>query len=293
MHLDQRRELAGIAEIVGIGIHAGRPNSDDGHASLAKSDRLDAHVVAKLVRDESTTLPRVPAVDEAAVLDLLVTEREVALSEATRLRNQLHQQLLQLDPTYASQLSSLTTKAGLEAAASYTHAQPAPVQQQRITAICRLVQRLRLTMEQAAVLASEICKHVEARYLPLTELNGIKLLTAAALAGILGPGQRFTSEAQLAAYAGVAPLETSSAGTVRHRLNRGGNRRLNAILYRIALTRARSWPPAQAYLARRQADGETWREAIRALKRYLIRAIWRLWQRCLSQPGQPMLQQAA
>ncbi len=102
MHLDQRRELAGIAEIVGIGIHAGRPNSDDGHASLAKSDRLDAHVVAKLVRDESTTLPRVPADDEAAVLDLLVTEREVALSEATRLRNQLHQQLLQLDPTYAS-----------------------------------------------------------------------------------------------------------------------------------------------------------------------------------------------
>ncbi|MDQ5851191.1 MAG: transposase, partial [Chloroflexota bacterium] len=63
-----------------------------------KSDRLDAHAVAKLVRDESATLPRGTAEDTAAVLDLLVTEREAALSEATRLRNQLHQQLLQLDP---------------------------------------------------------------------------------------------------------------------------------------------------------------------------------------------------
>ncbi|MDP9317010.1 MAG: transposase [Chloroflexota bacterium] len=108
----------------------------------------------------------------------------------------------------------------------------------------------------------------------------MQLRTAGMLAGMLGPGQRFSSEAQLAAYAGVAPLEASSAGTIRHRLNRGGNRRLNAILYRIALVQATSSPQAQADLARRQAEGKTRREAIRALKRYVIRAIWRLWQRC-------------
>jgi len=79
-----------------------------------------------------------------------------------------------------------------------------------------------------------------------------------------------------------APLETSSAGRVRHRLNRGGNRRLNAIVYRIALVQARWSPEAKAYLARRVADGKTKREAVRALKRYLIRAIWRLWSACLS-----------
>ncbi len=87
-------------------------------------------------------------------------------------------------------------------------------------------------------LEREICALAAARYTPLTQLIGINLLTAGALAGILGPGQRFTSEAQLAAYAGAAPLEASSAGVVRHRLNRGGNRRLNATLYRIALTQA-------------------------------------------------------
>ena len=121
----------------------------------------------------------------------------------------------------------------------------------------------------------------------------MQLLTAGALAGILGPGRRFRSEAQLAAYAGAAPLEASSAGVVRHRLNRGGNRRLNAMLYRIALTQAHSWPPARAYLARRQADGKTRREAFRALKRYLVRAIWRLWQECLqAQAGQVSTQAA-
>jgi hypothetical protein len=74
----------------------------------------------------------------------------------------------------------------------------------------------------------------------------------------------------------------SSAGLVRHRLNRGGNRRLNAILYRIALTQVRHSPAARAYLDRRVAEGKTRRDAMRALKRHLIRAIWRLWGRCHS-----------
>ena len=98
--------------------------------------------------------------------------------------------------------------------------------------------------------------------------------------GVLGPGGRFSTDAELAAYAGVAPLETSSAGLTRHRLNRGGNRRLNAILYRIALTQARCSPEAKAYLARCVSEGKSRREAIRALKRFIPRAIWRLWQEC-------------
>ena len=100
------------------------------------------------------------------------------------------------------------------------------------------------------------------------------------LAGVLGPGRRFINDAQLAAYAGVAPLEASSAGLVRHRLNRGGNRRLNAIVHRIALTQAHHSPEARAYLERRASEGKSRREAIRALKRFIVRAIWRLWLEC-------------
>jgi len=52
-------------------------------------------------------------------------------------------------------------------------------------------------------------------------------------------------------------------------------------VHRIALTQLRAWPDAKAYVARRMSEGKTKREAIRALKRYLIRAIWRLWQECV------------
>ena len=69
-----------------------------------KSDRLDADAAAKLVHEEAQTLPPVTAEDESAILDLLVTEREAALAEATRLRNQLDQLLLQVDPAYATAL---------------------------------------------------------------------------------------------------------------------------------------------------------------------------------------------
>ncbi len=105
------------------------------------------------------------------------------------------------------------------------------------------------------------------------------------MAGILGPGQRFANDAQLAAYAGVAPREASSAEQVRHRLNRGGNRRLNAILYRVAVSQIRHSPEARTYLERRLHEGKTKREALRALKRFIARAIWRRWQECLAPPA--------
>ena len=61
--------------------------------------------------------------------------------------------------------------------------------------------------------------------------------------------------AQLARHSGVAPLEASSGRIQRHRLERGGNRQLNAALYRIAITEARYHPAARAYLERKKAEG--------------------------------------
>jgi transposase len=249
-----------------------------------KSDALDAQAVARLVLREAATLPRVGADDETAVLELLVTERDGAVAEATRLRNQLHQLLLQADPEYQAHLPALRTPAGVAALEHYAAPGTRPLDQERAAAVRRLAQRLRLALAQAEDLAAQIRQRAQARFALLTGLCGVSLLTAGALAGILGPGHRFRTDAQLAAYAGVAPLEASSAGRVRHRLNRGGNRRLNAILHRMAIAQARSSPAARAYLTRREAEGKTRREALRALKRFLVRAVWRLWQECVSQP---------
>jgi hypothetical protein len=61
------------------------------------------------------------------------------------------------------------------------------------------------------------------------------------------------------------------------RLNRGGNRQLNRAFYFIAVIQSRFYPPAKAYVTRRmEVDGKSWREAIRALKRMLVRPLFRL-----------------
>ena len=257
-----------------------------------KSDRLDARAVARCVREEAPKLPLVNAEDDSVLLDLLSNEREAAVAEGTRLRNQIHALLLQVDPQYGRHLPSLTSAAGVRALKNYAAPVAGKLVEHRAASIRRLALRLELAQEQAGDLADQIRELAQARYEPLTRLCGVNLLTAGVLAGILGPGLRFASDAELAAYAGASPLETSSAGLVRHRLNRGGNRRLNAVLYRIVLTQAHYLPEARAYIARRMSEGKTKREAHRCLRRYVARAIWRLWQECL-QPGSRRLAEIA
>ncbi len=73
----------------------------------------------------------------------------------------------------------------------------------------------------------------------LLALPGCDAISAAKLLGEIGPIARFATDAQLARHAGVAPLEASSGKHRRHRLDRGGNRQLNCVLHRIAITQAR------------------------------------------------------
>jgi transposase len=88
------------------------------------------------------------------------------------------------------------------------------------------------------------------------------------------PG-RCRSDAAFAALAGTSPLQASSGRTVRHRLNRGGDRALNSTIHTIAMVRMRSCPTTQAYVTRRTAEGKTPREIRRCLKRYIARELYR------------------
>src|SRR3954465_8667937 len=92
--------------------------------------------------------------------------------------------------------------------------------------------------------------------------RGCGVLTAAKLLGELADVTRFATDAKLARSAGSAPIPASSGRTQRHRLDHGGNRQLNCALHRLAVTRGRLDPQTAAYLARRQAEGKTRREAI-------------------------------
>ena len=64
----------------------------------------------------------------------------------------------------------------------------------------------------------------------------------------------------------------------RHRLDGGGNRRINATIHRIAVTCLRCHPETRDYIARQRAEGKSTKEAIRCLKRHLTRRLWHLLQ---------------
>ena len=107
---------------------------------------------------------------------------------------------------------------------------------------------------------------------------GFGPLVAAKLVGEIAGAQRFATPAKLARAAGTAPIPASSGNTQRQRLDQGGNRQINAALHRVIVTRARCHQPTRDYIARRLAEGKSTREAIRCLKRYLTRHVWRLLQ---------------
>lgn len=73
----------------------------------------------------------------------------------------------------------------------------------------------------------------------------------------------------------MSPIPASSGTTIRHRLNRGGNRQLNRALFTIAMVQAQWDGQGSAYLARKRAEGKTPPEARRCLMRHLAGVAYR------------------
>lgn len=250
-----------------------------------KSDRLDARSVAQLLREERATLPRVYVEEDELARVQLWSRLEAELTEdRTRLLNRLHNLLLLCDPGYKAALPALTTQAGIAAARAYAAPGTSAVAREREQAVRATAEQLALLEGQVTELRRKIEHVTKVSFRPLRQVEGIGPLIAAAFVAELGRPRDDFGDEQLAALSGTAPLEASSAGQTRHRLNRGGNRRLNLALHRIVLTQARMYPPARAYLLRRQAEGKTAREARRALKRLICRRIVQAWRACFERP---------
>lgn len=105
----------------------------------------------------------------------------------------------------------------------------------------------------------------------ISHVGGAQLLLTAG-----GNPERMRSEASFAALCGVSPVPASSGKTVRHRLNRGGDRSANSALHIIAIGRLRTDQRTKEFVARRVAQGHSKLDAIRSLKRYLAREVFTL-----------------
>jgi len=257
-------------------VEAARMNAR-ANRGVGKSDPLDARRIAAAVLPLETADLRYPRRDdgERAALRVLVAARDHMTRERTATINALIALLRAVDlgidarrPLNGNQIAEMAhwrTRRTENLATATARAEA-----------IRLAKRVVGLDEELAANHSRM-EHV-VRMTPaagLLEKTGIGPVTAAiAITAWSHPG-RVRSEAAFACLAGVNPIPASSGNTTRHRLNRGGDRRLNRALHMATITRMRSDPATRAYVERRRAEGRSTKEIRRCLKRYLARQIFR------------------
>jgi transposase len=109
----------------------------------------------------------------------------------------------------------------------------------------------------------------------LLEELGIGVVHAATLLAEIGDPRCFRSHHSFAMFAGCAPIERSSGGQKRRQLNSGGNRRLNQTFHMITQVRLRYHEPSRTYLSKKQQEGKTTRAALRCLKTFVAKHVFR------------------
>jgi transposase len=238
-----------------------------------KSDAIDALAVARAALGEGPeSLPAAFLDAEAMEIKLRLDHREDLVAERTRIQNRLRWHLHDLWPELAIPRGGLDRLKWL----GRLHWRLARAEQTTRIAICReQVRRLRELSRRARELERELKALIEARNPELLELVGCGTLTAAKLISETAGVERFASDGKFARLAGVAPIPASSGTKQRYRLDRGGNRQLNCAIHRIAVTQGQRHEPARIYLERKEAEGKSRKEALRCLKRQLVRTLLR------------------
>jgi transposase len=239
-----------------------------------KSDSIDGLAVARAaLREGLESLPAAHLDGPELDLRLLVDHRGRLVRQRVAINNTLQWHLHDLWPDLRFPGSALFQGTwGPRIARRLARAEQTMrvrIARDELRRIRELTQTIKALEGEIADLVARIAPHL------LTE-PGFGPLTAAKLVGEIAGAHRYSSDAKLARAAGIAPIPVSSGKTNRHRLDRGGNRQINAAIHRVAVTRARCHQETIEFIARKKAEGKTHREAIRCLKRHLARRIWQL-----------------
>jgi transposase len=259
-----------------------------GGRERGKSDPIDALANARAALREDAFLP--PARLNGQVLEVrrLADHRDDLVAERTRVMNRLRWLTHDLDPGLAPAPRALTRAKGRALLEAGLRALPASAG--RRVALSQLADITRMSA-QITVLGKDLEAMLRQLCPQLLAICGIGIVSAARILGETGDVRRFRSPAAYARHNGTAPIPVSSGRPDGpQRLNRGGNRQVNAAVHRAALTQARCHDGARALLERRATQiRETRKAALRVLKRHLSDVIYRAlhadaWR--LDQPAQ-------
>lgn len=241
-----------------------------------KTDALDAVRAARdvLARDHQIE-PRDHGNREA--IRVLLATRRGAVVARTQAINQLRALVVTAPEPIRARLAGLSSGTLLtRCAALRTRPEMTAEHEATVVALRACARRARTCGLEADDLEHRLVVLLRDVAPALLAEPGVGPISAAAIVLAWSHHGRVRNEAAFAQLAGVAPIPASSGQTVRHRLNRGGDRQLNRALHTIVLARVACHEETRAYVERRRAEGKTSREIRRCLKRHLARRIYKL-----------------
>ena len=254
-----------------------RPKRRDQYRS-GKSDPIDAELAARAVLAGTATGRPKDADGEVEMIRTLRVTRRSAVKARAQAVNQLKNLLITAPEELRSELRELSTaKLVAKTSGFRPGTNPSDVQAATKFAMRSVARRHQRLSEEISELDAQLDRIVTQAAPELVAVEGVGTDTAASLLIAAGDNpERLRDEAAFAHLCGVAPIPASSGKSVRHRLNRHGNRDANRALYVIAVCRMSREERTRSYVAKRTAEGKTKKEIIRCLKRYIAREIYRI-----------------
>ena len=241
---------------------------DTGHGR--KTDAHDAHAVA-VAAVRTKELRRLSVDSQLEAMRMVIDRRDELTRQRVQTVNRLHRLLAELLP--GTRKKDITV---LQAKALLGSVRPRDLvgRTRRRIAADELADLVTIEKKIKA-LTKELTEMVQASGSTLTELPGVGVIVAGRVLTEVGDVTRFADRNRFASWTGTAPLEASSGETVRHRLSRAGNRRMNHMIHIAATTQIRLDTEGRAYYRRKLAAGKTRMEAMRCLKRRISDALYR------------------
>ena len=256
-----------------------RPSRKNDRRLSGKSDALDAeHAARAVLSGAGNATPKV-ADGKIEAIRLIKIARDSAVKSHTTTLVTLKAVLVTASDELRGRLEPLTShKLVIACAALEIHESVSNPEAAMRHALSHLARRWLDLHEEIKVHSRHLKILTKAVAPQMLERFGIGFDTAAELLIAAGDNSdRIRSEAAFAKMCGACPIPTGSGkSSGRHRLNRGGNRKANAALYRVVIVRMQWHAPTITYLERRTADGLSKKDIIRCLKRFVAREIYKL-----------------
>lgn len=222
-----------------------------------KNDYGDAKVISMYAKPEKLQTVTL----EFIKLKELITERRFAVKERTRIINNI--KMISFTRGKGLPFNDLTTQKAIK---WFVNNEDIVYRNQG--------KMLQTVVETIAEYEKELEKNMPEKAKRLISLKGISAVRAVEI--FVEVKGKVMSESQLANYAGIAPVPDSSGKKKRHKNNKNGNRRLNSIIYSLAIMQIRYDAEAKKYYQKKISQGCTPRRARKSVERQLCRIIYNL-----------------